>query len=152
MRRNLETGQETELYRRESSGVGFYGLSVSPDGGRLAFMANTEAPHRVLMTLSTEGGAPQELYRGDYEHPIPFASAWTKDGRYVLVLASEGRETRLWAIPAEGGEPRKLDVAMERILFPAVSPDGQRLMFTGVQTKNELWVVHNLFGETRAAK
>ena len=152
MKRNLETGQESELYRAESRGVGFFGLSVSPDGSRLAFMANVEAPHRVLLTLSTEGGTPHELYRGDFNNPLPFAGAWTKDSRNVLVHAKDGRLTRLWAIPAEGGEPRKLDLAMETISQPAVSPDGRRVAFTGGQTKSEVWMIQNLFAEDRAVK
>ncbi len=152
MKRNLETGQEAELYSMESPGAGFFGLSVSPDGSRLAFMANVETPHRVLMTLSTEGGTPRELYRGDYENPLPFTGAWTKDSRNVLIGAKDGSLTRLWAIPAEGGARRKLDVTMETILQPAVSPDGRSVAFTGGHPKNELWVIHNLFAEARAGR
>lgn len=152
IKRNLETGQEVELYRAESSGAGFFGLSVSPDGSRLAFMANVKAPHRVLMTLATEGGAPHELYRGNFENPLPFAGAWTKDSRNVLIHAQDGRSTRLWAIPTEGGEPRKLDVVMEIIQSLVVSPDGRRVAFTGHQTKSEVWVIHNLLSEVRAMK
>lgn len=152
MKRSLETGQETELYRSESSGAGVFGLSVSPDGGRLAFMVNIEPPQRVLLTLSTEGGSPRELYRGNYENPSPFAGAWTSDSRNVLIHAKDGPLTRLWAIPTDGGAPRKMDLAMEILQSVVVSPDGRRVGFTGMQTKNEVWVIQNLFAEARAVK
>ena len=152
MKRNLETGEEMELYRAESSGAGVFGLSVSPDGRRLAFMVNLESPHRVLLTLATEGGSPRELFRGDYENPLPFAGAWTSDSRNVLVHAKDGPLNRLWAIPTEGGVPQKLDVTMKIIQSVVVSPDGRRVGFTGMQTKSEVWVIQNLFSEARAVK
>ena len=152
MKRNLETAEELELYRAESLGVGFFGLSVSPDGSRLAFMVNEKAPQRVLLTLSTEGGTPHELYRGDFNNPLPFANAWTPDSRHLLIHAKDGRLTRLWAVPSEGGAPRKLNLAMEILSQPAISPDGRRVGFTGGQTKSEVWMIQNLFAEDRAVK
>ncbi len=152
MKRNLETGEEMELYRAESSGAGVFGLSVSPDGRRLAFMVNLESPHRVLFTLATEGGSPRELFRGDYENPLPFAGAWTSDSRNVLVHAKDGPLNRLWAIPTEGGAPRKLELTMKTLNSVVVSPDGRRVGFTGMQTKSEVWVIQNLFAEVRAVK
>ena len=152
MKRNLETGEEIELYRAESSGAGVFGLSVSPDGRRLAFMVNLESPHRVLLTLATEGGSPRELFRGDYENPLPFAGAWTSDSRNVLVHAKDGPLNRLWAIPTEGGAPRKLELTMKTLNSVVVSPDGRRVGFTGMQTKSEVWVIQNLFAEVRAVK
>lgn len=95
MKRNLDTAEELELYRAESLGVGFFGLSVSPDGSRLAFMVKEKVPQRVLLTLSTEGGTPHELYCGDFNNPLPFANAWTPDSRHLLIHARDGRLTRL---------------------------------------------------------
>ncbi|HUQ91100.1 MAG TPA: hypothetical protein VM120_05405 [Bryobacteraceae bacterium] len=101
VKRNLETGQEVDLYRAESSGAGFFGLSVSPDGGLLAFMANVEAPHRVLMTLATEGGTPHELYRGDYEKPSSLCRCMDK--RQPERAGSRHR----WPLNAAVGDPSR---------------------------------------------
>ena len=42
---------------------------------------------------------------------------------------------RVWAIPSEGGEPRKLDLAMQRLRLTDVSADGRRLAFAGNENK-----------------
>jgi len=153
-KRNLETGQDVELYRAESPGASFYGLAVSPDGACLSFSRNdVEQGKRTLLTLPTEGGARRELHRGTYDQATPFAGAWTSDGRYVLFTVNrDDNAQQLWAIPAEGGEPRPLDITMRRLLFPAVSRDGRRIAFTGTRDKNELWVIHNLLPEMRASR
>ncbi len=161
VRRDIETGKEIELYRVQSGGVGLFGLCVSPDGTQLAFMLNvpssganrSDEGRRVLMTMPSSGGAPRELYKGDYSHPSPFAGVWTKDGRHVLVTTVDtARRMRVWAFPAAGGEPKKLDLTMERMSALDLSPDGRRLIFTGTQTKPELWTITNLIPTVRTAR
>jgi Tol biopolymer transport system component len=115
-------------------------------------MANVADNQRTLMTLPTEGGMPHELYRGDLWHPTPFVGAWTKDGQHIIVGFYDGQAVRLVAIPAEGGEPRNLNITMQDIQAPAVSPDGRRIAFTGTRSKSELWVIHNLLPELRAGR
>jgi Tol biopolymer transport system component len=153
MKRDLETGQELELYRTESPGVGFFGLAVSSDGNHLSFLRNdVENGKRTLFTLPAKGGTPRELYKGTYDKPTPFSGAWTRDGRHVLFTSHTDARGQLWAIPAEGGEPRALDITMQQILFPALSPDGRRIAFTGTRSRGELWVIHNLLSETQASR
>ncbi len=150
MKKNLETGEEAELYHAQSPAVSFFGLAVSPDGARLSFMRNDlEGGKRTLLTISTDGGDPREMYRGAHNKPIPFAAVWTRDGRHLLFASNLDGRGQLWAIPADGGEPRPLDITMRQILYPAVSPDGRRVAFTGAQSKAELWVIDNLLAETQ---
>ena len=145
LRRDLDSGTETELYRAVSDGVGFFGLSISPDGRQLAFMANVGPNRRDLMTLPTEGGTPVVLYRGGYANPQPQAAVWTRDGRHILFKAEDGTQrTRVWAVPADGGPARKLDLATEGIGKMDLSPDGSRLVFSGTKRRQELWVIKNL--------
>jgi len=152
VRRDLSSGTETEIYRAVSSGVGFFGLSVSPDGSWLAFSANVGPNERTLMTLPATGGVPKVLYRGDYTHPTPQTTVWTKDGRYVLAIFGDGRNrSRVWAFPADGGEPRKLDVTMQGIGSVDLSPDG-RLVFTGATNKSEVWTISNLLPHPRGTR
>jgi WD40 repeat protein len=144
MKRDMEDGSETELYSMRSRGVSFFGLTVSPDGARLAFMANVGESGRELMTLSASGGAPQVIYRGGYEDPVPMVCAWTTDSRHVLIGATEGNAVGLWAIPANGGERRRLDIRMPGMRALSFSPDGGRLVLAGAETRKELWVIENL--------
>jgi len=145
VRRDLSTGQETELYRASSDGVGFFGLAISPDGRRLTFMANVGPDQRHLMTLSVDGGAPTVLYRGGYSNPQPQAAVWTADGKDILFKADDGgQRTRVWALPADGGSARKLDLVAEGIGKMNLSPDGTQILFSGTTRKRELWVINNL--------
>jgi Tol biopolymer transport system component len=162
IKRNLETGQEVELYRAKTAGIGFFGLAVSPDGARLAFSAYAKPGETgsELMTLSTEGGAPNILYRGLFRDLVPSVGGWTTDGRYVLVGAAEpageallpDSPVRLWAIPADGGERRRLDITLPGLEGLSVSPDGRHLAFAAFQTKGEVWVIQNLLSEMRTSR
>jgi Tol biopolymer transport system component len=145
VRRDIASGSETELYRAVSDGIGFFGLAISPDGRRLVFMANVGPNQRNLMTLSTGGGTPVILYRGGYSNPQPQAAVWTRDGKHILFKADDGRQrTRVWAIPADGGDARKLDLSTEGMGKMNLSPDGTQLVFTGTKRKQELWMIKNL--------
>jgi Tol biopolymer transport system component len=150
VKRDLDGGQETELYRQESNAVGFFSLAVSPDGTQITFMAN-RVGERTLMTVPTAGGPSRVLYRGVYERPLPFGAVWARNGRDILAMATDGRGARVWAFPADGSAPRKLDVRMQEILALGQSPDGRRLVFTGAQSKGEVWTIRNLLPQSPAA-
>ena len=159
IRRDLASGKETELYGIRSDGVGVFGLSLSPDGTRLAFNINVpnddprlaQGP-RALMTISTNGGDARELLRGGYSCPGPPVATWSSDSRFVLVTCYDGGLRRVMAVPADGGEPRRLDVAMDNIRDLNLSPDGRRLVFTGFRRDPELWVVKNLLPAFHGAR
>ena len=149
VRRDLERGTESELYRAEfASGSAFFNPAISPDGERLALVAFNQGKVRSLMTVSTTGGgSPREIAHGA---PLPGPGdpeqtlQWTKDGRFILVVGWSGDNRSVWAFPSEGGEPRKLDLTMPRIRLTDVSPTGLRLAFTGTKTTPEIWELKRL--------
>jgi len=153
VRRDLATGTETELYRASSDGVGFFGLSISPDGTRLAFMANVGPNQRHLLTLSVDGGSPIVLYRGGYTNPQPQALVWTHDGTHLLFKAQDGNQlTRVWALPAAGGTARKLDLVAQGIGRMDLSPEGAQLAYSGTSWKREVWIINNLLAGLSSTK
>jgi Tol biopolymer transport system component len=156
MRRDLNTGTEKLMHEAELGGVGFFAIAVSPDGFRVAFMANTGNDARTVYVMPTDGGAPREIYRGSYEDPSPMTSAWTKDGRHLIIVRgdSASKNSQWKAIPMDGGEPVIVDPGMrfERLEAPTFSPDGHRLAFGGGTTSAELWVLKNLVSNVQAAK
>lgn len=117
VRRDLETGTESELYRAEfASGSAFFNPAISPDGERRALVVFNEGGTRNLVIVSTTGGSsPREIAHGA---PLPAPGdpdqtlQWTKGGRFILAVGWSGDQQSVWAFPSEGGEPRKLDLTM----------------------------------------
>ena len=146
IKKDLVSSRETELYRAESLGVGFFALAISPSGDRLSFSVNVgDKGDRHLIIVPTAGGSARILFRGDYAHPIPQVGVWTRDGKYVLAVAEETTSLRrVWAFPTDGSAPRKLDIVFESIGTADLSPDGKQLAFTGSQSKAEIWTIKNL--------
>lgn len=154
VRRRLDTGDETELHRTQSTGVGLFGLTVSSDGLKLAFSANVADRKRALMVMPADGGSPREIYRttgSDLSHNG--AMIWTKDGKHLIVTARCGPGgPQLCAIPAEGGALRPLGLGMLQIATRMISSDGRRLALTHETRSPELWVIRNLLTETATSR
>lgn len=156
MRRDLDTGREKELYRTESRMTGFFGLTLSPDGIRLAFFTQISGGVRALVTMPESGGELKEIYRGKKGEGLLLnyeGACWTKDGRHLIVTGHiyPTEPDQLLAFPADGGQPRTL-TTMPRILNPSISPDGRRILFTGAREKRELWVFRNFLPPLAASR
>jgi dipeptidyl aminopeptidase/acylaminoacyl peptidase len=81
-RRDLETGEERELYRTTSTGMGLRDLAISPDGQQLAFLVD-DLDGSALRIVPADGGSHRELLRTTTQlRPC----AWMKDGRHLLVV------------------------------------------------------------------
>jgi len=163
LKRRLETGEETELYRMESTGLGFLGLTVSFDGSKLAFSVNVPDPKRTaggfqsarsLMIMPADGGAPREIHRMSvFDLSHHGGMIWTKDGAHLIVTARCGPGGQQFcAIPAEGGTLRPLGLGMAEVTTRTISSDGRRLTFTHEKRSPELWVIRNLLTDTAQAR
>jgi len=148
--RDLETGQEKELYRQIAPpDIG--SVTLSPDGKYLAFltaeMVEKKLESDVLRVIPADGGKPCDLIKIPLPEMIgPYA--WTPTGREILFakrLSSKNQDQKceLWMIPAEGGEARKLGLTIDRILELSIHPDGQHIAFSSGKTGAEIWVMEN---------
>lgn len=150
--RNLDTGEERELYRPTPPAEVYHfptsNLSVSPDGQRLAFVwsdAKSEMT-TALMVLPTAGGAPRELVRAKDPARIG-VTAWTPDSRHITYARSVAGDKGMfefWRVAVEGGEPQNLGLKMEaRVPYGlSVHPDGTRIAFAaGTEQRREVWVL-----------
>ena len=75
--------------------------------------------------------------------PVP-----SPDGKWVLFSAVEvnieenTRKSRLWIVPASGGEARRLNPTENEEERPRFSPDGKRLIFSSKATDpSQIWIV-----------
>ncbi len=75
--------------------------------------------------------------------------AWTPDGHHLLfgkprqTDSPQEQTIELWRIPAEGGEPQRLGLAMENLRDVTVHPDGRRIAFSAGKEGAEVWVLEN---------
>jgi Tol biopolymer transport system component len=125
-------------------------VEVSPDGGHLAFWEwSEEATHLyVIPTSEVEGEpTPTELLvvprKADGGRGGVGFVRWSQDGRYVLYLDTDTEGTRLWRVPAAGGEPEPTELFFEKWEYPQFSPDGTRIAFDWGESSWEVWVMEN---------
>ena len=145
VRRQIETGQETELAR-----VAYYirSLAVSPDGRQLAFAGALD------VTFVPSGGGERKAVRvanPDQEAIRPSGLLWTTDGRHLLFAMNDaaGKQPfELYRLAVEADRPQKVGLAMRQIWDLSISPDGRRIAFAaprpGARNHDEVWVLENL--------
>ena len=159
MMRDLETGGEKQLYLARWP-EDIRALIVSPDGRELALRwSNQETGTTALRVLSVTEGEPRELIRVQKPEALArYTLAWSADGRYVLFGKSrkldslEEQTIELWRIPADGGQPQEVGLAMDRLRSLRVHPDGRRIAFTAGRGKTEMWVLENFLSGQKVAQ
>ena len=138
VKREIASGQETELYRTASNVQGVRGVTLSPDGLHLAIKSVTDD---VLLLLPTAGGAPIQVEKGpDALEPL----AWTGDGRHILGVRQQSDREHLWAIPVAGGAGMNLGFSADDITTVSVSHADGRLAVSIIRPSHELWLLKNL--------
>src|SRR5215469_4196660 len=127
---SLETGERTQLTR---SGPYLDNFPVfSPDGQWIAFARTLTPWAREIFIVSSGGGTPRQLtFDGHFTH----GEAWTADSKEIVF--SSGRDKlgssggmSLWRIPIAGGVPRRLSVTLQGGFYPAISRQGNQMLFT----------------------
>ena len=164
VRRDLETGQEKEIYR-QAAPPDITGLALSPDGNHLSFCTlNIPADQAygeanaatnlsyVIRILPAAGGETRELLPGKIQEWV--FPVWARDGKTILFggRISSPKETKreIWQVPVEGGDPQKIssDLVGRNI---QLHPDGRRIVFTSGNTFKEIWVMENFLAALKPA-
>ncbi len=83
---------------------------LSPDGKWVAYMvaavdlaANKTARH--IWLVSSDGGTPRQLTRGDGSDTRP---RWSPDGKSLAFISTRGGNSQVWILSLDGGDPRQL--------------------------------------------
>jgi Tol biopolymer transport system component len=128
VRRDIESGTETELYGDSSFSV--YTMSRSRDGRWLALMGRDGS----LKVMPSSGGDPRTVHTLDQEDRSWRCLAWTADGENILMpklrLPHSDRKWDLWRVPVDGGEVESLGLEMTAFWRVSAHPDGRRLAFS----------------------
>jgi len=145
--RDLETGQEKEIFRTDVLDTAIYGLRLSSDGRQLAFFFTSPGSDTtgVLKIISSAGEPIREIGLNDKQFPSTTATlAWRPDGRYLVFgTSAEGQKIELWSVPVAGGPFRKVGISMPGLTNLRISPDGQHIAFTAGEFKSEVWVLEH---------
>ena len=117
----------------------------SPDGRRVAFVSDRDGWDH-LYVVSTAGGEPLQITRGEYEVRNP---SWSSDGNRIAfdrnLPGKPGvRQVAIVAIKEDAPQPAIVDVTSGRgtNIGALWSPDGQQVVYqhTDPQTSAELFV------------
>ena len=75
--------------------------SISPDGASIVFNVGHQ-PVTNLFTMPITGGVPKQL---TFRDSLNVEAVWSADGQQIAFASTEGRQLRVWAMNAGGGEP-----------------------------------------------
>ncbi len=150
--KKLGTGEEKVLYETRFPHK-IRAPALSPDGRKIVanYIEEDSSPNTdILLIIPTEGGEPIELMR---EIVTPgnkindrTGLAWTADGSHVLFSRwNDNKELSMdiWALPIQGGTPKKLGLTLTGLQYIRFHPDGKQFCFTAGRFIDEIWMLEN---------
>jgi Tol biopolymer transport system component len=142
VRRDLESGEEREVFRMMTYGQGLYDLTASPDGQHVAFVVVKRGSGSTAWVASTSVGEPREIWpewKGKWNYlSAGGALAWTPDGKGLLVSMPEAPGNQLYYLPLDGGQPHRIGIAMRSILWANLKSDGRTIAFSGSNSTSNI--------------
>jgi Tol biopolymer transport system component/DNA-binding winged helix-turn-helix (wHTH) protein len=145
-----ETGEMRKITTPPDGSYGDRFPALSPDGKLIAFCRATTINQSELYLLPLSGGAAKQLTFDQAEAKWP---VWTPDGR-ELIFVSNRRDssgvakTRLWRMPADGGEPHPINGPGRIPDAPAIARQGNRLAWAENVNDFNIWQIE-LEGEQK---
>ena len=97
---------------------------VSPDGRRLAFGSIGERQEDIFVS-AVDGSGLRRVTNDEARDRSP---QWSRDGKSLYFYSNREGEWAIWAIGVDGGRLRKIAAMKGGILYPLLSPRGDRLV------------------------
>ena len=126
-------------------GEGYF-PSLSPDGKRVLFVANTSVDPEIFVAEVDTGVTTNLTNQPGFDNqPL-----WSPDGiQIAFVTDREGGDMDIWLMNADGGEARRLARTPGDDNLGGWSPDGSKLVYGNKDELGEsLWIMDVASGET----
>ena len=143
IKRDLRSGEETELLRRK---LVLGGVTLSPDGRFIGMVVSNDAslsPVTVVLVPTAGGSSREILQRG-----TAAIGEFSPDGRYAVVRTVDAstKSNAISIIPVDGGEARELMRGPDsRLIVPAAWAQDSRSVLVKKSSpeweQSELWSV-----------
>lgn len=110
---------------------------ISPDATQIAISDNSQDDRQSLVyVVPLGGGTPRRITQKSpsYWH------GWSPDGKTLAFVGQRNGDFDIYAIPAEGGEEKRLTTAKGLDDGPEYSPDGNYIYFNSERTGHmQIW-------------
>ena len=114
-------------------------LAWSPDGTRIAFIANRGGDRRIFV-MNADG---TDLVRLTDQHAGNGAPAWSSDGRRIAFTSNHSGNNEIFVINADGTDLVNWTDHPADDASPVWSPDGHRIAFTSNRSgDNEIYMMN----------
>jgi dipeptidyl aminopeptidase/acylaminoacyl peptidase len=92
--------------------------------------------HTHVFIYDVSDQSLRQITRGNYNHEN---LAWSPDGSTIAYVTDRSAKRHdaighgeIWKVSVEGGRPERVTGVLRDVAFPSFSPDGRRIVFTGV--------------------
>ncbi len=112
----------------------------SPDGTRIAF--RSERDGGGIYTIPALGGDERRIANNGHGPEFSPDGQWIAYWTGILAMTGQAIGSKVAIVPAQGGEPRRLNSAFEDGWLPIWSPDSRRILFvrSAVNEPKGWWV------------
>jgi hypothetical protein len=110
---------------------------ISPDGTQLGISDNSQEDHESLVYIVPIGGGPP---RRITQKSPSYLHGWSPDGKTLAFVGERNGDFDIYAIPAAGGEEKRLTTAKGLDDGPEYTPDGKYIYFNSERTGHmQIW-------------
>lgn len=130
----------TQVTSRSECPSCFSGVTLSPDGSRIAYVGDPDTwPSKEVYVMNSDGSGKTRMSFSGEGTPGKENPRWSPDGSKIVF--SHRWDNPLWLLNADGTNETELDAAGK---FPDWSPDGSKIAYHngGGTPGGQLWMMN----------